>query len=177
MLEAGWIKPGRRRETPGRPVTWMTSTNFLDEFGISELKDLPGFRNLKHPVCWIFVPAIETIPGGQICSPDKMVQWKVQRKAKTLPKIMNMSETSIRSVKPKTRLTIKTITNNKKRVHNHVHRPWQILLFWFRYSCSLVRKTSSPDERCRRRIKAFKRGMKDEAQPKKTPKTNQKNDA
>ena len=22
LLEAGWIKPGRRRNTPGRPTTW-----------------------------------------------------------------------------------------------------------------------------------------------------------
>ncbi|MBE2192350.1 MAG: SMC-Scp complex subunit ScpB [Alphaproteobacteria bacterium] len=64
LLEAGWIKPGRRRETPGRPVTWMTSTNFLDEFGISELKDLPGLQELKASGLLDIRPAIETIPGG-----------------------------------------------------------------------------------------------------------------
>ncbi|MDY0030128.1 MAG: SMC-Scp complex subunit ScpB [Pseudobdellovibrionaceae bacterium] len=64
LLEAGWIKPGRRRETPGRPVTWITSTTFLDEFGISELKDLPGLQELKASGLLDIRPAIETIPGG-----------------------------------------------------------------------------------------------------------------
>lgn len=64
LLEAGWIKPGRRRETPGRPVTWITSTNFLDEFGISELKDLPGLQELKSSGLLDIRPAIETIPGA-----------------------------------------------------------------------------------------------------------------
>ncbi|HNQ92415.1 MAG TPA: SMC-Scp complex subunit ScpB [Alphaproteobacteria bacterium] len=64
LLEAGWIKPGRRRETPGRPVTWITSTTFLDEFGISELKDLPGLQELKASGLLDNRPAIETIPGA-----------------------------------------------------------------------------------------------------------------
>src|SRR5712675_3168077 len=25
LMEAGWVKPGRRRETPGRPLTWVTT--------------------------------------------------------------------------------------------------------------------------------------------------------
>ena len=29
LMEEGWVKPGRRRETPGRPLTWMTTTDFL----------------------------------------------------------------------------------------------------------------------------------------------------
>lgn len=64
LLEAGWIKPGRRRETPGRPVTWITSTVFLDEFGISELRDLPGLQELKASGLLDNRPAIETIPGA-----------------------------------------------------------------------------------------------------------------
>jgi segregation and condensation protein B len=47
LLEAGWIKPGRRRQTPGRPVTWHTTTEFLDHFGLENLKDLPGIEELK----------------------------------------------------------------------------------------------------------------------------------
>ena len=30
LMEEGWVKPGRRRETPGRPLTWVTTTEFLD---------------------------------------------------------------------------------------------------------------------------------------------------
>lgn len=47
LLEAGWIKPGRRREVPGRPVTWLTNDGFLDHFGLESLKDLPGVKELK----------------------------------------------------------------------------------------------------------------------------------
>lgn len=47
LLEAGWIKPKGRRRTPGRPVTWVTTTGFLDHFGLSSLDDLPGVEELK----------------------------------------------------------------------------------------------------------------------------------
>ena len=47
LLELGWIKPGRRRRTPGRPLTWGTSLAFLDHFGLEDLTDLPGMDDLK----------------------------------------------------------------------------------------------------------------------------------
>lgn len=47
LLEAGWIKPGRRRNTPGRPTTWVTSEAFLSHFGLENLQDLPGVKELK----------------------------------------------------------------------------------------------------------------------------------
>ncbi|MFQ5971421.1 MAG: SMC-Scp complex subunit ScpB, partial [Alphaproteobacteria bacterium] len=47
LLEANWIKPGRRRQSPGRPVTWVTNEVFLDHFGLDSLKDLPGLKELK----------------------------------------------------------------------------------------------------------------------------------
>ena len=34
LLEAGWIRPGKRRETPGHPLTWVTSGDFLVHFGL-----------------------------------------------------------------------------------------------------------------------------------------------
>jgi segregation and condensation protein B len=64
LLEAGWIKPGRRRETPGRPVTWMTTNTFLDEFGVSSLSDLPGVQELRASGLLDTRPAIDTIPGA-----------------------------------------------------------------------------------------------------------------
>lgn len=64
LLEAGWIKPGRRLETPGRPLTWITTNGFLDEFGISDLKDLPGLAELKASGLLDTRPAIDTIPGA-----------------------------------------------------------------------------------------------------------------
>ncbi len=47
LFEAGWIKPGKRRETPGRPLTWSTTDDFLDHFGLETLRDLPGVKELK----------------------------------------------------------------------------------------------------------------------------------
>lgn len=47
LMEAGWVKPGRRRETPGRPLTWMTTPHFLDYFGLESLRDLPGVDDLR----------------------------------------------------------------------------------------------------------------------------------
>lgn len=64
LMEAGWIKPGRRLETPGRPLTWITTNVFLDDFGISDLKDLPGLSDLKAAGLLDTRPAIDTIPGA-----------------------------------------------------------------------------------------------------------------
>ena len=47
LLEIGWVRPRGRRRTPGRPVTWGTTTEFLDHFGLASLDDLPGFEELK----------------------------------------------------------------------------------------------------------------------------------
>jgi segregation and condensation protein B len=47
LLELGWVRPGRRRQTPGRPVTWVTTTEFLDHFGLERIEDLPGMDDLK----------------------------------------------------------------------------------------------------------------------------------
>jgi len=61
LMESGWIKPGRRRETPGRPVTWTTTNQFLDDFGVSNLNDLPGLQELKASGLLDSRPAIDTI--------------------------------------------------------------------------------------------------------------------
>jgi segregation and condensation protein B len=47
LMEAGWIAPKGRRETPGRPVTWVTTEQFLKHFGLADRNDLPGIEELK----------------------------------------------------------------------------------------------------------------------------------
>lgn len=47
LLELGWIKLGRRRMTPGRPVTFIVTQEFLDHFGLETSRDLPGIRELR----------------------------------------------------------------------------------------------------------------------------------
>jgi segregation and condensation protein B len=47
LLELEWIRFGRRRNTPGRPVTYVVTQGFLDHFGLESAKDLPGLRELR----------------------------------------------------------------------------------------------------------------------------------
>ncbi len=47
LLETGWVRMRGRRRTPGRPVTYGTSEDFLAHFGLAELRDLPGLDELK----------------------------------------------------------------------------------------------------------------------------------
>ncbi len=59
LLEAGWIRPGRRRRSPGRPLTWMTTEAFLDHFGLEKLEELPGLEELKAAGLLDARPAID----------------------------------------------------------------------------------------------------------------------
>jgi len=47
LMEAGWVQPKGRRQVPGRPVTWVTTPKFLEQFGLDTLADLPGLDELK----------------------------------------------------------------------------------------------------------------------------------
>lgn len=47
LMEAGWVRMVGRKRTPGRPVTYGTTEEFLVHFGIESVKDLPGLQELK----------------------------------------------------------------------------------------------------------------------------------
>ena len=47
LLEIGWIRMRGRRRTPGRPVTYGVTDDFLCHFGLNEISDLPGMADLK----------------------------------------------------------------------------------------------------------------------------------
>ena len=47
LIELEWIRFGRRRMTPGRPVTFVVTQNFLDHFGLESARDLPGLKELR----------------------------------------------------------------------------------------------------------------------------------
>lgn len=47
LLELDWIRFGRRRMTPGRPVTYVVTQSFLDHFGLENARDLPGLKELR----------------------------------------------------------------------------------------------------------------------------------
>lgn len=47
LLETGWARMRGRRRTPGRPVTYGTTADFLDQFTLGSVGDLPGLDELK----------------------------------------------------------------------------------------------------------------------------------
>ncbi len=61
LMEMGWIRPGKRRETPGRPVTWLTTSTFLEHFGLTSLRDLPGIEELKAAGLLDAKPVLATV--------------------------------------------------------------------------------------------------------------------
>jgi segregation and condensation protein B len=47
LLELEWIRFGRRKMTPGRPVTFVVTQSFLDHFALESARDLPGLKELR----------------------------------------------------------------------------------------------------------------------------------
>ena len=47
LMEAGWVRPAGRRESPGRPLLYATTPDFLTHFGLASRKDLPGIDDLR----------------------------------------------------------------------------------------------------------------------------------
>jgi segregation and condensation protein B len=66
LIEAGWVKPGRRRETPGRPLTWVTTSDFLDQFSLNSIMDLPGLDDLKASGLLDRRPAIDAMAANDL---------------------------------------------------------------------------------------------------------------
>jgi segregation and condensation protein B len=67
LMEAGWVRPAGRREAPGRPLTYATTSAFLAHFGLASRRDLPGIDDLK--AAGLLDPidaALEQIEGDQL---------------------------------------------------------------------------------------------------------------
>lgn len=47
LMEAGWIRPAGRRDAPGRPLIYRTTSDFLTHFGLESRRDLPGIDDLR----------------------------------------------------------------------------------------------------------------------------------
>ncbi|HUG46502.1 MAG TPA: SMC-Scp complex subunit ScpB [Sphingomicrobium sp.] len=47
LMESGWVRTAGRRESPGRPLLYATTPDFLTHFGLGSRKDLPGIEDLK----------------------------------------------------------------------------------------------------------------------------------
>jgi segregation and condensation protein B len=72
LLEADWIKPAGRRETPGRPVTWATTTGFLEHFNLESCAALPGIEELRAAGLLDARSSISTLgtQGSTVLPPD-----------------------------------------------------------------------------------------------------------
>ncbi|WP_224767509.1 SMC-Scp complex subunit ScpB [Paracoccus yeei] len=59
LIELEWVRLGRRRQTPGRPVTFVVTETFLDHFGLESARDLPGLAELRAAGLLESRPAVE----------------------------------------------------------------------------------------------------------------------
>ncbi|KAA8614324.1 SMC-Scp complex subunit ScpB [Salipiger aestuarii] len=64
LLEMEWIRFGRRKMTPGRPVTFVVTQVFLDHFGLENARDLPGLKELRAAGLLESRPAFGALPGA-----------------------------------------------------------------------------------------------------------------
>jgi segregation and condensation protein B len=78
LMELDWIKLGRRRMTPGRPVTFVVTQTFLDHFGLESPRDLPGIKELRDAGLLDNRPPPGAMPGIQAEDPDQGSDWQDQ---------------------------------------------------------------------------------------------------
>ncbi|MDO5613686.1 MAG: SMC-Scp complex subunit ScpB [Paracoccus sp. (in: a-proteobacteria)] len=64
LIELDWVKPGRRRMTPGRPATYVVTEAFLDHFGLESARDLPGLAELRAAGLLDATPPDGALAGG-----------------------------------------------------------------------------------------------------------------
>ena len=65
LLEMEWIRFGRRKMTPGRPVTFVVTQTFLDHFGLESARDLPGLKELRAAGLLESSPPLGAVPGPE----------------------------------------------------------------------------------------------------------------
>ena len=46
LMELNWVKPGGRKDIPGRPIQYVTTEDFLSHFNLQKLSDLPTVDEL-----------------------------------------------------------------------------------------------------------------------------------
>ena len=46
LMELNWVKPGGRKDVPGKPIQYVTTDDFLSHFNLQKLSDLPTVEEL-----------------------------------------------------------------------------------------------------------------------------------
>ncbi|MDA5565101.1 SMC-Scp complex subunit ScpB [Cobetia sp. MMG027] len=69
LVERGWVRVVGHRDVPGRPAVFATTRQFLDDFGLKTLEELPpvhelkGFEGLEQLEAELYdVPPSQTLP-------------------------------------------------------------------------------------------------------------------
>lgn len=75
LIELEWVRIGRRRQTPGRPVTFVVTETFLDHFGLESARDLPGLAELRA------AGLLESRPPSDGLMPDMLHPGKAEEDA------------------------------------------------------------------------------------------------
>ena len=74
LVELGWVKFGRRRMTPGRPMTFVVTQGFLDHFGLETERDLPGVAELRAAGLLDNRPGAAPAPAADATEDDSLVE-------------------------------------------------------------------------------------------------------
>jgi len=46
LMELNWVKPGGRKDVPGKPIQYVTTDDFLSHFNLQKLSDIPTVDEL-----------------------------------------------------------------------------------------------------------------------------------
>jgi segregation and condensation protein B len=70
LIELDWIRFGRRKMTPGRPVTFVVTPAFLDHFALETARDLPGLQELRASGLLENRPPLEEVSEEETSAKD-----------------------------------------------------------------------------------------------------------
>ena len=73
LVELGWVKFGRRRLTPGRPMTFVVTQGFLDHIALETDRDLPGIAELRAAGLLDNRPGAAPAPAADETEDDSLV--------------------------------------------------------------------------------------------------------
>lgn len=48
LIWSGFVRPGMRRQSPGNPLTFVTTEAFLRQYSLASLEELPGIARLRE---------------------------------------------------------------------------------------------------------------------------------
>ena len=65
LLDRGWIEEAGNLDAPGRPALFKTSKQFLTEFGIESVKDLPPMEPMSYKTIRDLEDSLRKAAGGE----------------------------------------------------------------------------------------------------------------